>query len=263
MPSQHPIVLLTDFGTSDAYAASMKGVILTIFPRAVIVDLSHEVEPQDLVQASFLLENTYRFFPSGSIFVTVVDPGVGSERRILAARTRHGIFLAPDNGVLGRTLEREKTLELRWVNNPRFFLKEVSHTFHGRDCFAPTAAWLAKRPQLFSQLGPRIGKFRKLDLPAPRAARKKIVGEIIFFDRFGNAFTNISQEILSKRRDLKSGRVRVGRKTVGKFHRSYFEGKKGEPIALMSSSKLVEIAVNHGSARDVLKLKKGVLVEIA
>ncbi len=253
-----PIVLLTDFGTKDNYVASIKGVILSLFPEAKIVDLSHEVEPQNVRQAAFLLATTFSYFPSSSIFVTVVDPGVGSRRRILAAKTKHGIFLAPDNGILTPLLLTQKSYELRSVTNTRFFAKKISPTFHGRDCFAPTAARLAKKPSLFSSLGPKIHDFVQLHFNEPRVSKEKVSGEIIYFDHFGNAFANICQSLLKK----PHAQVRVKGKSLGPLRDSYYEVKKGAAVALVSSSGLVEIAVNQGSAREKLKLREGDRVEI-
>ncbi len=260
MSRTSPIVLLTDFGTKDVYVASMKGVIVTILPEATIIDLSHEVEPQHIAEAAFLLESSYQFFPKGSVFVSVVDPGVGSGRKILAAKTKRGIFLAPDNGLLTRVLAKERPYELRAVTNRDFFLPQVSSTFHGRDCFAPTAARLAGNPRRFSQLGPRTDEFKKLHLPEPRVGRGRIEGEILFFDYFGNAFTNISASLLEKRKGASDYGVAVGGQRIGRARRSYFEAPEGKPVAVISSSNLLEIAVNKGSAQKVLKLRRGAKV---
>lgn len=262
MPRSHPIVLLTDFGLKDAYVASMKAVIFSLFPEAKIVDLTHEVGPQNVRQAAFLLEAVYSYFPKGSIFVSVVDPGVGSERKILAAKTEKGIFLAPDNGLLTRILEKERKYELRVVTNSRFFLEKVSKTFHGRDCFAPTAARIAKEPSRFRELGPRLGRFKKLDFPSPNVTPKKIVGEIVYFDHFGNAFTNIHRKLLRACGKNVVPRVRAGGKALGTMRSSYFEAKTGQVVAVISSTDLVEIAVNHGSAQKKLNLKEGDPIEI-
>ena len=262
MAAIHPLVLLTDFGTKDSYVASMKGVILNLFSQAVIVDLSHEVGPQNITQAAFLLEWTYPFFPKGSIFVCVVDPGVGSKRRILAVKTKQGIFLAPDNGLLTRVLEREKFCELRTVTNESFFLKNISSTFHGRDCFSPTGARLARNPSLFSRLGPRIKDFVRLPLGVPRKAKGKWLAKILFFDHFGNAFVNLPKSFLGSNLQHSSHRIVVGGKNLGKIRRSYHEMKKGEALAVFNSTDLLEIAVNHGSAREELKLEVGDTVEI-
>lgn len=262
MKAPNPIVLLTDFGIKDAYAASMKGVILSLYPEARIVDLSHEVEPQNLMQAAFLLEAACPYFPRGSIFVTVVDPGVGSSRQILAAQTPRGIFLAPDNGILGRVLNRERHCELRAVTHKEFFLKEVSSTFQGRDCFAPTAARLAKDASLFSRVGPITKEKAHLDFPNPKQQGGRIVGEVIFVDRFGNAFTNISHSLVSEPSWVSECRVYVQGKTELALGKSYCDVKRGEAIAIFSSTGLLEIAVNQGSAAEKLGLQAGVPVEI-
>ena len=259
MTPKPPVVLLTDFGLQDAYVASMKGVILSLYPEAKIVDLSHGVEPQNVAQAAFLLEAAYRYFPKGSVFVCVVDPGVGSRRRILAARTRQGTFLAPDNGLLTRVLGREKPHELRHVTHAGFFLRTISRTFHGRDCFAPTGARLAKNPGSFSKLGPRCRSFTRLHLSEPRCVRGRICGEIVYFDHFGNAFTNISDAFLKTPHD---GRIVVKHKNLGPLRGSYFESAKGSALAVVSSTGWVEIAVNQGSAREKLHLKVGDPVEV-
>lgn len=262
MQTFHPIVLLTDFGTKDAYAPSMKGVIFTLFPEATVIDLSHEVPPQAVRPAAFLLESAYPYFPSGSIFVSVVDPGVGSERKILAARTRRGIFLAPDNGLLTRVLAKEKSYELRAVTNRKFFLKEISSTFHGRDCFAPAAARLAKDPPLFSRLGPRMKEFHRLEFPSPRVSARRVLGEILYFDYFGNAFTNISRGLLQTVFfGKKKFQVRVKGKEIGSLRHSYYQAPPGALLAVFSSTDLLEIAVNQGSAREKLKLREGDALE--
>lgn len=262
MKAFHPIVLLTDFGTKDAYAASMKGVIFSLLAEARVIDLTHEVEPQKIKQAAFLLEASYRYFPKGSIFVSVVDPGVGSERQILAAKTSQGIFLAPDNGLLTLVLKKEKSCELRAVTNSRFFLAKVSPTFHGRDCFAPTAARLAKNPALFSKLGPVARGYKKLNLPQPRSKGGRILGEIIYFDHFGNAFTNLSKDLFKGAGRKSKYLVRVGGKELGEIRNSYFEAEKGRAVSVFSSTDILEIAVNQGSARGELKLQEGDIVEV-
>ena len=260
MPDFHPIILLSDFGTKDTYVASMKGVILSLFPQATIVDLSHEVEPQNVTQAAFLLDWTYAFYPTGSVFICVVDPGVGSKRRILAAKTPKGIFLAPDNGLLTLLLNNEKKYELRTVTNRAFFLNKVSSTFHGRDCFSPTGARLAKSPSLFSKLGPPTNHFVKLPTQDAKKEKGKIQGKILFFDHFGNAFVNIQRSLF----DSFTGKncVVIKGKRMGPVRRSYYEVNKGDAVAVFNSTNLLEIAVNQGSARDALKLKSGDTVEI-
>ena len=253
---------MTDFGNQDAYVASMKGVILGIFSDAKIVDLTHEIAPQNVSHGSFVLQAAYPYFPTGSLFVNVVDPGVGSARNILAAKTERGIFLAPDNGLLGPILEKFTHCELRTVTNKKFFLWPQSATFHGRDCFAPTAANLAKNWNQFYLVGPRIHRYQKLDLPTVQRKSGKVRGEILYFDHFGNAFTNIAKDGISPAR-MADSEVRVGNKKIGKIQKSYFEVPKGKAVAIFSSIGLLEIAVNHGSARESLKLREGTTVELS
>ena len=262
MPVSRPIVLLTDFGTRDAYVASMKGVIACLFPGASVIDLTHGIEPQNIRQAAFVLETAYPYFPKGTLFVSVVDPGVGSERRILAARTPNGIFLAPDNGLLTRVLAREKRRELRTVTNRKFFLEKVSSTFHGRDCFAPTAARLAQDPSRFGQLGPQASHFKRIEFPEPGRKGKKVLGEIVYFDHFGNAFTNITRETLKGAETRRAKTVSVKGRSIGAVRSSYFEAPRGEAVPVFSSTEVLEIAVNQGSAREKMKLKEGDRVEI-
>lgn len=262
MRESNLIVLLTDFGIKDAYVASMKGVILSLHPGARIVDLSHDVEPQNLIQAAFLLRAAYPYFPHGSIFVTVVDPGVGSSRQILAAKTSHGIFLAPDNGILGQVLGQEGHCELRAVTHKKFFLKKVSSTFQGRDCFAPTAAHLAKDASQFSEVGPLAKERVHLEFPHPEKQRRKIIGQVIFVDRFGNAFTNISRSLLEGKGEAAGWRVYVKGEAKLPLRKSYCEVGRGEAVAVFSSTDLLEIAVNQGSAAQKLGLQAGDPVEI-
>lgn len=232
------------------------------YPEARIVDFTHEIEAQNVLQAALILEAGYSFFPKGSVFVNVVDPGVGSERRILAAKTPCGIFLAPDNGLLTQVLQREGRYELRAVTNRRFFLERVSSTFHGRDCFAPAGALLAKDPRLFSAVGPRLKTFRTLRLPKPQVKKGKVRGEILFFDHFGNAFSNIDRTHLKSSEKKTQWQVRINGQEVGAIRNSYYEVKKGEPLALFSSSDILEIAVNQGSAREKLGLRSGGVIEV-
>src|SRR5215468_7695472 len=148
------LTLTTDFGTRDWFVGAMKGVILKVNPRAVLVDLAHEIEPGDIRRGAFALAASYRFFPRGTIHVVVVDPGVGSARRAVAVQTSDYLFVGPDNGVLSAALRREKILAAHWLQNKKYFLKPVSHTFHGRDVFAPVAAQLSRGVPI-DRFGPR------------------------------------------------------------------------------------------------------------
>ena len=250
------ITLLTDFGTQDAYVASMKGVILSLNPKATIVDITHEVKPQDILQASFLLFSCYSYFPKDTIHMVVVDPDVGSERRILCVKTPHALFLAPDNGVLTYALELEKDCEVREVASAAYFFKESSYTFHGRDQFAPLAAHLSKRPKDYAQLGPIIKDYKKLHWPNPKLQEKKIEGQVLFEDRFGNFITNIDTSHLEGYA-LPPRTMQAGGSKIDRWVKYYAEVPKGTSIALINSNRFVEIAVSEENARDVLGLCPG------
>ena len=263
MKARSPIVLLTDFGTKDAYAATLKGVILSAYPQALIVDLTHEIAPQNVVQAAYVLEAAYPYFPKGSVFVTVVDPGVGSQRKILAVKSPAGIFLAPDNGILSRILPRFEKYEIRAVTNADFFRKEVSRTFHGRDCFAPAAARLAKTPSDFSKTGPKLNQIHRAHFPKFKIQKGALQAEVVYIDHFGNAFTNLARPDLEAAGKLSNYRIRIhDRGEIGPIRDSYHEVKAGEPLALFGSNGILELAVNQGSAAAVLNLKEGTSIEV-
>lgn len=239
-----PIVLLTDFGYSDSYVGEMKGVILSLFPKATIVDLCHDIRPQDIRQAARVLKRSYRFFPKGSIFVCVIDPGVGTKRDILCMKTKSYYFLAPDNGLLSVIEAKNK---IRSVSRSKFFLSpNPSSTFHGRDIFAPTAARLAKNGSLFGKLGKAQKSMHRLKFPQAVFAKNSVTGEVIDFDRFGNAQTNISYEDGKKR--WAQGTVFLAGKNLGKIRKNYAESP--HPLtALWDSAGILEIARPGGSAQ--------------
>jgi len=249
------ITLTTDFGLKDAYVASMKGVILGKNPDAKIVDISHEIYPQDIKQATLVLSAAYPYFPEGSIHVVVVDPGVGSDRRILCLKTKKAIFLAPDNGILAPIIEREKDAVLRVVQNERFFLKSVSATFHGRDLFAPVAAHLSTA-QVFKDLGPLATGYERHGYPDPVLRQDVIEGEIIYIDRFGNLISNIEISHFGHRK-VPPCDVTLGKHKIERSVTYYAEAKKDEIVALINSSGYVEIALRDGSARNKTRAKMG------
>ncbi|MBI4583381.1 MAG: SAM-dependent chlorinase/fluorinase [Planctomycetes bacterium] len=257
MRRQPLITLLTDFGRRDPFVGIMKGVIAGLNPRALVIDLSHEVEPQNVRQGGIFWMQAVPFFPPGTIHVGVVDPGVGSGREILAARARGAIFLAPDNGMLGLAARRDEIEEAYLVRSRRWFLPRVSQSFHGRDLFAPVAAWLSKGLPL-NKLGPAARSFQLLSLPRPErsrprgAAAVRLAGEIIDIDRFGNCLTNL--EIKDPARVL---RIRAGRLAVKGLRQFYGAVPEGCPLALVGSAGLVEIAVAGGSAQEEWGLKIG------
>jgi S-adenosylmethionine hydrolase len=234
------ITLLTDFGSKDLYVGCMKGAILSVAPDVTIVDLTHEVSPQDVPMGAFLLQASVRFFPRGTIHVAVVDPGVGSSRRILAAHCEGQIVLAPDNGLLTPLLPRVDAIH--HVSEPRFFRDEVSRTFHGRDIFAPVAGHLALGVTI-QELGPEVSDALKIDWPTPVRKGDEVTGEILFFDRFGSAITNIAET------DLPQGAVcvRFGERDLGPLRASYCDVNKGQALAIIGSFGHLELAVREGS----------------
>ncbi len=254
------ITLLTDFGLRDGYVASMKGVILGINPEATPVDISHLIPPQDVRSAAFVLFTTYEYFPDETVHLAVVDPGVGTGRRAIAVRTPSCFFVGPDNGIFSFILRKEKNSEARVLENPRFRREPVSMTFHGRDIFAPAAAYLT-RGESFESLGP-VCEPVTLPWSAPVVGSRRIEGEIIHIDHFGNAITNITLEELEEQAPAQNWAVRVGETVVSSIYDTYGTGRPGEVLALAGSSGFIEIAVNQGSAADALGLKAGFKVAI-
>ncbi|MBI2948170.1 MAG: SAM-dependent chlorinase/fluorinase, partial [Verrucomicrobia bacterium] len=189
------ITLTTDFGTDDWFAGTMKGVILSVNPKASIVDITHGIRLGDIRAGAFALAAAYRFFPRGTVHVAVVDPGVGSERKAIAVRTKDYFFVGPDNGLLSCALAREVIRSIHRLENKKFFLPFVSQTFQGRDVFAPVAAHLSKGVAI-GKLGPRAASCKMLTLPTPIRRGHELVGEVIYLDRFGNGITNIRGEDL-------------------------------------------------------------------
>lgn len=259
------ISLLTDFGVDDEYVGVMKGVILTINPAAVIIDITHRVDPQGILQAAFLIQSTYRFFPKKTIHVIVVDPGVGSGRAILAYEKEDHIFIAPDNGVLTLLLDDRDDGKVVRIENSDYYLNPVSQTFHGRDIFAPVAAYLSKGTDI-RKLGPALEPHKLLRLTLPTAFVDEsgmIVGCVISIDRFGNLITNIDLKLLRQYGiPEKKAVIAVGDETLKGIMPSYVNVKPGNPLAISGSRGYLEIAVNKGSARSKFNAAVGEVVRI-
>ncbi|HLF94361.1 MAG TPA: SAM-dependent chlorinase/fluorinase [Planctomycetota bacterium] len=248
------VALLTDFGLKDHYVGVMKGAILSVNVHARIIDISHGVGSQDILEAYFLLSNTYRYFPQGTVFVAVVDPGVGSDRAIVAVEADRYTFLAPDNGLLGFLEKDDRIRRIVQVKDERYFLKPVSNTFHGRDIFAPVAGHLSQGIDLL-QLGPEIPRIQKIVAPAPKVTQEGvIVGEIVSIDRFGNLVSNIPGERLAAADAVE---VKVGKSVIRRLSTSYASAKKGELLAIVGSTGNLEISVARGDARKKTGAKVG------
>ena len=250
---------MTDFGEDDFFVASLKGVILKINPSARIVDISHSIPSFNLEAASFVLSASFRYFPPQTIFLVVVDPGVGSARKILLAETKDYFFIAPDNGLLALALEEEKVKKLREVTNDKYFLPEQSRTFEGRDRMAPVAAWLSRGISC-EEFGPELVSYEKLRAQKPQIKGKEIFGSVLYEDKFGNLITNIPSEWLNRLKE-KAGKARLVLSVKGymisSFVQSYSSVKKGNLLFLSGSVGTVEIAAGQESAAQKLKAKVG------
>jgi S-adenosyl-L-methionine hydrolase (adenosine-forming) len=256
------ITLLTDFGTKDAYAGIMKGVILSLTPWAVIIDITHHIDPQNVIQAAYIIKSCYRYFPKGTVHVLVVDPGVGTDRGIVALEIMGHIFIAPDNGVLTLVMDQEKIDSIVRVENTRYFLKPVSATFHGRDIFAPVAARLCMGMDI-RNLGSSLDQQNlvHLEIDKPFVSEKgRLVGTVVWFDGFGNCISNIDATCLKKFDAQGSGRmleINIGNHLIKGVSQSYAHTEPESPLAIMGSFGYLEIAVNKGNARQALKIAKG------
>lgn len=252
------IALLTDFGTRDYFVASLKGVILSINPECIIVDISHDVPEYDLKAAAFILWACYRFFPGGTIFLAVVDPGVGSERRLLLARSQRYSFIAPDNGILSLVFRQENP-EIFELKSREHFLSDRRSSFEGRDKMAPVAAWLSLGVPV-SELGQPIRNPRKLELPEPQFGNREIQGQILYRDRFGNLITNLSQELIAQFLTKNRGAnllLLAGKKKISEMAAAYSSSGSDRPFFIINSLGLLEIALYKKPAAEMLGLEPG------
>jgi len=255
------ISLITDFGTRDEYVGLMKAVILGIDPAAVIVDVSHSIEPQDVAQAAFMIESAYRYFPADSLHLVVVDPGVGTDRAILYLETDRQRFLAPDNGVLSLVMSKGRELRLRRVENIRLQRPVVSTTFHGRDIMAPAAGYLSKGLEA-KQLGPEVDAAGAVHIDGLRAgltADGTLLGRVIHIDRFGNLITNIDAVALRRLATIQERALTVviGDLVITGIARKFADVAAGRLLALIGSRGYLEIAVNAGSSQKLTNARRG------
>ena len=254
------ITLTTDFGLSDHYAGTMKGVILGICPQAEIVDLSHQVGTYEVMEGAFLVAQAYRYFPRGTVHVVVIDPGVGTARRPILAEAAGQRFVAPDNGVLSMMYAREKP-KVRWITAEEYFLKPVSQTFHGRDIFAPVGAHLARRVAP-ARMGKLITDYLRLHFERPvRTARRAWAGAVLKIDRFGNLITNFPAEEL-RELDKRPFQLSIGLETVSRLARNYAESGPGELFVIVGSSGYLEVSAYQASAAKLLGCGVGAPVEL-
>jgi S-adenosylmethionine hydrolase len=243
----HCITLLTDFGNQDGFAGIMKGVILSLNPAANIVDLSHKIPVHNIEAGAFVLDSAYRYFPPGTIHVAVVDPGVGSTRQIIACEAANYFFIAPDNGILKYIFQEFGIQKVIRITNADYFLSPISHTFHGRDIFAPVAAHLSLKPDL-SPLGHWTRDFHRGRIPQLLIHENSISGEIIYIDHFGNMITNIPRQKFPDGIENHQITIRFRNHTLHGIRATYADGQPQELLGLWSSTGHLEIALPQDRA---------------
>ena len=260
-PISKIITLTTDFGLGDPFVGIMKGVMLRIDPTLRLVDITHQIEPYNILEAALVLATYYPYYPSGTVHVVVIDPGVGSPRRPILAWTEDHYFIAPDNGVLSQVYQDSRFQGVRELTARHYFLGDVSSTFHGRDVFSPVAARLTAGVEP-SALGPHIQDYVRLGIPQPWwVTDEEIQGEIIYIDRFGNLASNISESLIGHRIASSQTRdkvnIEMGSVDIQGLNSFYGERSPGEPGAVINSWGYLEVYLNLGNATQSLGIGKG------
>ncbi len=257
--------MLTDFGYRDHYVGAMKGVIAGIAPDARIIDITHGIAPQSVTSGALALAQSWRYFPKRTIFLAVVDPGVGTARLPIAIETHAGArFVGPDNGVLYLAAKEAGIKRLVELRAPKYRLPEVSSTFHGRDVFAPAAAWLSSGTRI-TVLGPTLKQMTQLTIPSPEHRARTLMGEVIYVDGFGNLVTNLDRAALEEFAAsfrATSLLVRIDKGASMEIFQAYGDVPSGAPLAILGSFELLEIAVRDGSAASSFGMAEGAPVSI-
>lgn len=257
MPIQRLITLTTDFGLTEHYVGVMKGVIHSINPSACVVDISNAVQSFDILDGALTISQAYTYFPKDTIHLVVVDPGVGSARRPILVSAGAYQFIAPDNGVLSLVYEREERVSVRHITAEHYFRPPVSNTFHGRDVFAPIAAYLSKGVDS-AKFGEPITDYVRFLAPKPKPASPNVWKAVVLkTDKFGNLITNITPETLPQLFDGSSFNITVGKALVTKLCTSYAAGETGELFAVLGSTGFLEISANRGAASRLAGADKG------
>ena len=266
------IALLTDFGTDDIYFGVMKAVMKKITPDAEFIDITHAITPQSVQEGALALKNSYHYFPQGTIFLVVVDPGVGSSRRPIVVEAGGYRFIAPDNGVLSYTLANMDNVQAYELSNPDYRLTHISNTFHGRDIFAPAAAYAARDDIELHTFGARVEQLQMLPQPHLEITENRISGEVVHIDHFGNIITSIAplrwtdtNTLLLNDTYTHSANhvtIRIGNTTIQGIKHAYHEVPIGALLVQIDSNGALEIAVNQGNAAKMLGIEIGNRVEL-
>ncbi len=250
------LTLTTDFGISDGYVAAMKGVVLTCVPDAQIVDITHQVPPQDIAAGAFAMYGACPFFPEGSVHVGVVDPGVGSDRRGIVVETGQFLYVGPDNGLFSPVYEREKVWRIVAIENEALMRPQVSSTFHGRDVFAQVGAHLLRGISC-GEIGPEIEDPVTCDLWGVEEHADALVGRVVCVDHFGNAISMIARSQIDEKYPDGDFEIAIGKTRFDRICQTYSEVKEGKTLALYGSLDTLEVAVCGGSASQTLGIKRG------
>jgi len=255
------ITLTTDFGTSDYYVAALKAVILSINEMVDLIDISHDVLPQDILGGAWILKNAAYLFPPETIHLAIIDPGVGTDRRPLLVRHRNHYFIGPDNGLFSLVTDNDE-VEVIELTQKRFWRSNTpSKTFHGRDVFAPVAAHLAKGIP-FEELGTKLSRMEVYHWAIPTNDKDAIQGWVLHIDRFGNLITNIPEKLIQTLANTDKLRIYVGNHVLKGLVNTYGSVEAGEALALIGSAGTLEISINKGNAADMLGIQQGAPVSV-
>lgn len=264
-PARPPIITLTtDFGLNDHFIGAIKGVILDLVPDARFVDICHAVQPFDIFDGALTIAQAYSYFPTSTVHMVIVDPGVGTARRPIVLSTEKHMFVAPDNGALSLIYEREQRINVRHITADHYFIQPVSNTFHARDIFAPVAAYLAKGVDP-DRMGPEVTDYVRFSAPRPKPVDEHTLrGVVLKVDRFGNLITNITPQDAPMlfAAEPHPFKVVVGKREITQIRNAYAEGEPGEVFGILGSTGFLEIATNRGSAAKLTEAAKGTEVNV-
>lgn len=254
------ITFTTDFGLQDYYVSAMKGVILQETPEARLIDISHEIPPQDIMAGSWVLKNSAMLFPAGTVHLVVVDPGVGTNRNPVALQIGDQFFVGPDNGIFS-LLTNEQEFEAVHLTNQTYWRSDPSSTFHGRDIFAPVAAHLCNGVEL-NELGDPLDELETYRWAVPIADKDGVQGWVIHIDKFGNLITNISASLVEEVIGSDEVKLYVGNTILDEIKHTFGSVAEGEPVAYIGSSGMLEVAINKGNAEEMLGVQKGAQISL-